>query len=155
MPVTELCEACGLCCNGTLYTHVVLTEDDVVALKQHPQVAVEVRDHQPAIAQGCAQHDGSGCRIYGQRPAACARYYCSLAEAVKYDDLSLPEGLAIVAEARALVDNATEYAPPEPGRPLAVATWDDPPPGLPHEGRQAWERAKAYLVRHFLGPPPT
>jgi Fe-S-cluster containining protein len=155
MSVSELCEACGLCCNGSLYTHVVLTDDDVLALKKHPQVTFETRDHQTALVQGCSQHDGSGCRIYQDRPAACSRYFCALADDVKYDDLSLPEGLAIVAEARALVENAAEYDPPPPGKPLAIATWDDPPPGLPHEGRLAWERAKAYLVRYFLGKHPT
>lgn len=150
--LTELCESCGLCCNGTLYTHVTLTDDEVLELKKHPELLIEVRDHQPSFSQGCTQHDGKGCRIYSDRPGSCARYYCAVATAVKADELSLPEGMAIVEEAQALVMNAREYVYPPPGKPLAVATWEAAPPGLSDDGKLAWERAKAHLVRHFLGP---
>jgi hypothetical protein len=127
----------------------------VLALKKYPELALTVRNYQPALLQSCSQHSQAGCGIYLDRPSACSRYHCALAQDLLDGEISLPEALAVVQEAKALVENATEYAPPPPGQPVAIATWEATPPGLSPEGALAWERAKEWVNRHSLGPMPT
>ena len=143
-----------MCCNGTLYTHVGLVPDDLPRLEKYPQVKIVVRNHQDAIDEGCVLHTGTGCGAYEDRPDTCRRYRCALLRAVADEELLEHEALQLIQEARALVDNVKEYVAFEPGKPMAVSTWDVPPPEADEDARLAWDRTMRFLGKHFLGPPP-
>lgn len=140
-----------MCCNGTLYLHVTLTDDDVQRLEKHP-LTLETRDEQPAIIEPCLFHDGKACTVYCDRPDSCRRYLCELLRAGERDEITDVESLLIIEEAKALVEIVKEHVVFEAGKPLAVSVWSEPPIDAPAESRLAWTRVLQYLRRHFLSP---
>ncbi|MEN9800517.1 MAG: hypothetical protein RL653_4214 [Pseudomonadota bacterium] len=153
-PLSDLCSECGLCCNGTLYSYVTLVPDDMPRLEKYTQLRFIERNHQQTFDEGCVLHTGTGCGAYDDRPDTCRRYSCGVLRAVAADELTEHEALQVIREARALVENVKEYVEIEPGRPMAVSTWDAPPPDIDDDARLAWERTLRFLGRHFLGNPP-
>lgn len=149
--LNDLCEACGLCCNGTFYNYVTTVPDDVPKLRKYPQLILKVRNEQETFDEPCVLHDGKGCTAYEDRPATCSRYYCKLLRSVARDELTEDEAMLIIKEARALTENVQEYVAFEPGLPMAVSTWDEPPEGMDAEARLAWERTLYHLGKYFLG----
>lgn len=146
-----MCEACGLCCNGTLYNYVTTVPDDVPKLQKYPQLVLKVRNEQETFDEPCVLHDGRGCTAYVDRPATCSQYLCKLLRSVGRNERTEEEALLIIKEARALVENVQEYIAFEPGLPIAVSTWDVPPAGTDEEARLAWERTVYHLGKYFLG----
>ena len=133
MSLGALCQACGLCCDGTLFSVVPL------ATNERPPLGVTVETKPTgarALRQPCSALAGTCCTVYEQRPLACRRYQCLLYEALQSEEENLAGALSIVARAKAL----TAAVKP----PLAVAratTPDDP----------ALCTAEAFLKFHFLG----
>jgi hypothetical protein len=110
----ELCQRCGLCCDGTLFSHapVLTPEADLLVALGLP---IRPRaDATPTLPQPCAALEGSRCRIYAQRPVACRGFDCLLHDAYAEDEVALPEALAIVGEARAEVAAVLSALPPSP-----------------------------------------
>jgi Fe-S-cluster containining protein len=97
----SLCQACGLCCDGTLFTRVPLGPDEVV-----PEVRLAVaRNDKGAryVPQRCGALEGTVCQVYAARPLACRRYQCLLFNAQREGEVSLQDALAVVRRAQALV----------------------------------------------------
>ncbi|MGV3620738.1 MAG: YkgJ family cysteine cluster protein [Archangium sp.] len=95
-----LCQACGLCCDGTLFTRVPLTPTEVV-----PVVKLNVLTNATGgryVPQRCAALEGTVCGAYSERPLACRRYECLLFGALREGEVSLDEAVDIVAQAQAL-----------------------------------------------------
>jgi Fe-S-cluster containining protein len=145
-----------MCCDGTLYSYVTLIDDDEVnALKAHdPNLAILMRGERLTFDQPCRQHNGKGCTAYASRPDTCSRYFCMLLRKVALDEVTPFEALAIIQEARALIENVKEYAHFEPGEPIAASTWETYSPGASRDSRVAWERALRWVRIHFLSPDP-
>jgi uncharacterized protein len=101
MSLERLCRACGLCCDGTLFTRVPIGPRELVP---EASLAVVTNDRGARhFPQRCAALSDTGCQVYSQRPLACRRYECPLLGAVRGGEVSLEEGLGIVEKARALV----------------------------------------------------
>lgn len=97
----SLCQACGLCCDGSLFTRVPLAPDEVVP---EAQLAVTRSDKGARyVPQRCAALQGTVCRAYAARPLACRRYECLLLNALREGEVSLTDALAVVHRAQALV----------------------------------------------------
>ncbi|MBL8914879.1 MAG: YkgJ family cysteine cluster protein [Archangium sp.] len=95
----SLCRACGLCCDGTLFTKVPLTTTEVVpALLNVTTNATGAR----SFPQRCAALDGCDCRVYSERPTACRRYECLVIGALRGGEVSLSEALVVVKKAQAM-----------------------------------------------------
>lgn len=110
----SLCQACGLCCDGTLFTRVPLAPGEVV-----PDAALGVvRTETGArhVPQRCAALAGSVCQVYGERPLACRRYECLLFGALRGGEVSVPEAVAVVRRAQELVARARVEAALVPER---------------------------------------
>ena len=157
----DLCENCGLCCNGTLFNYVTLLDDDLPALKKYPQIKLKQRNEQWTFDEPCVMHTGTHCSIYSERPDTCSRYVCNVLRSVAKEELTELDAVLVIKEAKALVEIVKEYVAFEPGLPIAVSSWDAPPEGIDEESRLAWERTAYYLGKHFLGtvneevePPP-
>jgi hypothetical protein len=124
MPLSTLCLRCGLCCDGTLFTHVPLRSTEAAPLRALGLPVKEREDGTRVLPQRCAALDGRRCTAYSARPEGCRRYHCQLFSALAEGEVSLPEALAVVDGAHALL------APPRTGREPEV---------------------EAYLDRHFRG----
>ena len=100
----SLCQACGLCCDGSLFGRVPLGPDEQVpALKLAVVTNAQGGRHVP---QRCAALEGTVCQVYEQRPLACRRYECLLFGALREGEVSLPEALTVVQRAQSLVVDA-------------------------------------------------
>ena len=133
MSLGALCQACGLCCDGTLFSVVPL------ATNERPPLGVTVETKPTgarALRQPCSALAGTCCTVYEQRPLACRRYQCLLYEALQSEEENLAGALRIVARAKALT------AAVKPSLTTARATT----PGDP-----ALNAAEAFLKFHFLG----
>ncbi|MET0402617.1 MAG: YkgJ family cysteine cluster protein [Cystobacter sp.] len=124
MSLSTLCQHCGLCCDGTLFTHVPLQGSEASALRALGLPVREREEGGAVLPQRCAALDGRRCTAYAARPEGCRRYHCQLFSALAEGEVSLPEALAVVDGAHAR---------------LAVPR-EDRDPGV-----------EAYLDRHFRG----
>jgi Fe-S-cluster containining protein len=113
MSLTTLCLACGLCCDGTLFTQVPLRRTEASALQALGLPVREREDGTPVLSQRCAALDGRSCTAYAQRPETCRRYQCNLATALSEGEVSLQEALAVVDGAHALLSSTGPERSPE------------------------------------------
>jgi hypothetical protein len=103
LSLSTLCLRCGLCCDGTLFTHVPLRRTEVAPLQALGLPVKEREDGTPVLPQRCAALDGSRCTAYMERPEGCRRYHCNLFSALSEGEVSLDEALAVVDRAHALL----------------------------------------------------
>ena len=88
-PLSTLCTSCGLCCDGSLFTQVPLSADEVALLRRRG-LPLLVNGERRALTQRCAALAGSSCTIYEERPEGCRRYRCMLHAALAGDVTVLP-----------------------------------------------------------------
>lgn len=113
MSLSTLCLRCGLCCDGTLFTHVPLRHTEAGPLKALGLPVTEREDGTPLLPQRCAALEGKTCTAYAQRPEGCRRYHCHLFSALSEGEVSLEEALSVVDGAHAL--RATAGGEKSPG----------------------------------------
>jgi hypothetical protein len=158
MPLSTLCQRCGLCCDGNLFTSLPLRRSEVPTLERLALPVVKRSDGTPGLEQRCAALQGRCCTVYAERPEACRRYRCFLATALSEGELSLEEALKVVDEAHARIQAVDALLPPgDASAPIAVLQRarraDQPEHGgpLPARTQEAWDQAEIWLNRHFRG----
>lgn len=158
MPLSTLCQHCGICCDGTLFTQVPLQPAEAESLQRHALPIGQRDDGAPMLALHCAALEDRSCSVYPERPEPCRTYRCNLHIALGEGEVSLEEALEVVEGAHAHIHSVKAALPPahadeprstmqrarrahrpEHGRPLAPAAYE------------AWERAEAYLDWHLRG----
>ncbi len=104
----QLCLACGLCCDGTLFGHVRLGgSDDAKRLKALDLPLLVSRTRPPVIRfrQPCAALCSDlRCRVYADRPAQCRAFECRVYQAVRDGQLDVTAARARVKRARRRAD---------------------------------------------------
>jgi hypothetical protein len=104
----QLCLACGLCCDGSLFGHVRLGPgDDAAALRARglPVSAGHVRAGAPRFAQPCAALCADrACRLYAERPAQCRSFECGVFKALRAGRTEFSAALRLVKRARRQAD---------------------------------------------------
>lgn len=112
---------------------------------------VQRADGSPALEQRCAALEGTLCRVYSRRPSVCRAFNCRVQVALGEGEVSAEEALAVVDEAKALIEAlARELPEPRELHPLTRARRTAKEGGTFQEpARTAWQRAEAYLDRHF------
>lgn len=100
----NICQSCGLCCDGTMYTHVSLEDADnqerLVSLGLH----LRNGQSEPCFDQPCVAYQSGSCSIYASRPAICRAYRCALLRTLDKDEISLGQAQKLVAEVVSLRD---------------------------------------------------
>ncbi|MEP7121963.1 MAG: YkgJ family cysteine cluster protein [Byssovorax sp.] len=124
---SSLCQACGFCCDGTLFDGIFLTDTDVVSVAR-VRLPVFRDDERPILRLPCTAHVGA-CTVYEDRPSICRSYQCELVNRLDAGDIDLPGALLRVERLRALID--------------AIR------PHLGDQGESFWERAEALQARPF------
>ncbi len=154
-PGSQLCTACGMCCDGSLFSFVALSTEEARKLRL---VGAEVRAEGGflKLPQRCGALDGNRCcTIYDERPFVCRRFDCLLARSLKEKELPLEEALEIVAEARARLNRLDGLLPKrkagEPTGPvLRAASLAQSGTRVSDAARVAFDEAQDYLRRHFV-----
>ena len=94
---TNICLACGLCCDGTLIGFVQVSHDELPAIKE--LMAVEEASSDGVFIQPCSKYC-DGCTIYSQRPKQCASYDCELLKSFQQKELDYTSAIEIIEEAK-------------------------------------------------------
>jgi hypothetical protein len=102
----EVCLACGLCCSGALFGHVLVTPEEGARLGRRLPI-LEGRFLQP-----CAAHEADGrCAVYEERPWRCREFACLVLRDVRAGWLPEGDAAALVAQARALAASLRARTP--------------------------------------------
>jgi uncharacterized protein len=102
-PLSILCRGCGLCCDGTLFSHVGLEPEDLDRLRACGIPTVRRCSGAEVLPQRCSALKGCDCQIYKDRPASCASYQCLLADALIEKRVTLEEAQGVVRKAQRLI----------------------------------------------------
>lgn len=106
-PLSTLCRGCGLCCDGTLFSHVGLEPGELEQLRALGIPTKTLKSGTQVLPQRCGALTGRDCSIYADRPKSCAAYNCLLAEALTEGRVTLEEAQAKVVKAQRLVAQGT------------------------------------------------
>ena len=107
---SSLCQTCGLCCQGLLYSFVALRADEVGAAKTWP-VEMVTRDDEIGFKQPCGCLTELRCSVYARRPQTCAQYRCQLLRRLRQKEISPASAFECVAEARRLIAEIETHIP--------------------------------------------
>jgi hypothetical protein len=93
----SLCVRCGFCCDGALFGHVPVSDDEAATLPA-PLAAVEREGGKTRLAflQPCAAFRAQ-CTVYDARPKTCRTYRCELLKAVEAGEHAAEDAAAIIA----------------------------------------------------------
>ncbi|MEI6946671.1 YkgJ family cysteine cluster protein [Paraflavisolibacter sp. H34] len=96
----NLCTSCGMCCNGTLFSHAFLDMDKGEPDETGFQFRVfNLNDQQKAFRLPCCYLQDKTCTIYQDRPySVCAAFKCTLLRWVESDAISFEAALEITTE---------------------------------------------------------
>ncbi len=151
---SSLCTACGMCCDGTLFSFVVLSAEEGRTMKA---AGVEVHEEagRSRLPQRCGALAGCRCTVYAQRPFTCRRFDCLLARSLNDKELPLDEALGVVAQARSRLDVLEGLLPPRhaderSGPVLRAARLAQGGTEVSAAARGAFDHAQDYLRRHFV-----
>lgn len=104
----QLCRACGLCCDGTLFDLVKLEPgDDAGKLKALGLPVTLSRGRTPVarFPQPCsALCADRTCRVYAERPWQCRTFECQLFKDAKAGRIAFAAALPVVKQARRRAD---------------------------------------------------
>lgn len=100
----SVCVGCGLCCDGTVVSHLAVADDSDLGLPLAALGAeVLVAADPPVFALPCPALGEGVCTIYElHRPRACSQFQCELSREVASGARSRAEAEAIIARARSL-----------------------------------------------------
>lgn len=109
-PSEQLCLACGLCCDGTLFDGVQLERGDSARkLNALGLPVITYRGHAPVsrFPQPCAALCvDRTCQIYADRPRQCRTFECKVFKEARDGLIEYAAALRIVAKARRQADKA-------------------------------------------------
>lgn len=139
------CLDCGLCCDGTMYSHVRLTAGDRVTADSH-QIRRTIVEDKPAVREPCPALAGTACTIYSERFAICRSYRCATLKALDESAIDRAEAVRRIAAAKEAA-NRVHGAMPE-GQTLHTARqeWADEP----ERQRATAEGARLHLLMTAL-----
>jgi uncharacterized protein len=111
--VSRLCLRCGLCCDGSIFTHIAPRGDELAMLAaQGTKIHVITRrDGSCVIGLPCPALEGTRCSAYEGRPQGCRDFVCATASQLADDRLSEAEAAAVVDEATRRIAAVAEALP--------------------------------------------
>lgn len=141
---SELCLACGLCCDGSLFRYGnLLSGEAELAIPAGFQV-IDNRE-QLVFSQPCAMFKSGCCSLYQHwRPKVCGEYKCRLLNSRLVDKISLPLALDLVARAR---DQRQSLAKFFAGEPPTMAMVRDKVARLGEAGELARREQAEFLLQ--------
>ncbi|WP_037320269.1 YkgJ family cysteine cluster protein [Salegentibacter sp. Hel_I_6] len=91
---TNICLACGLCCDGTLIGFVQLDNEELAPVKH--LMDIEQTGENGMFFLPCNELGCNGCNIYSQRPKACRNFECGVLKSVEKKELSFDKATEVI-----------------------------------------------------------
>ena len=123
---TELCVACGVCCTGSLFSHVIVSEKEAAVLKNTVIKTHINKKGKIVFDQPCPALSGTSCSIYEKRPGSCRAFLCKLTRNVLNGETQLDSALETVAELKAVSAWLIENTPVDMIKPQANPSTQQP-----------------------------
>ncbi|MEW5737590.1 MAG: YkgJ family cysteine cluster protein [Myxococcota bacterium] len=120
MKLSQLCTACGLCCDGSLFRFVPADEGE---REKYARLGLPLVQQSgcTAMALPCRRLSERKCGVYEERPSTCRAYVCRLGDDLQRGKVAFAEALAVVREAQRRIA-ALQAAFPAPGPVVQSAT---------------------------------
>jgi len=99
--IDTLCTRCGLCCDGSLFADVELSNIDEATGLEVMGLEIEDPDGDEGglLLQPCRALKGKRCSIYPHRPDCCQTFECRLLQETKRGVIEVRQAQAKIAEA--------------------------------------------------------
>ncbi len=97
-PLSQLCVSCGLCCDGSIFGFVALSNDEPERLEKLP-VQIDRLGDRSSLRLPCHALKNRCCSVYAERPSGCRTFVCKLGEHLTHGNLTSGECSEVVAEA--------------------------------------------------------
>jgi uncharacterized protein len=94
----NLCQDCGLCCDGTLFDSVTFQLQDVLQPLQLAGITLQQKENEQYFLQPCAAYNNKACAVYEHRPQVCRKFECKLLQQFQNGEISLEKAIVIVVE---------------------------------------------------------
>jgi hypothetical protein len=109
---SALCQACGLCCTGHLFSWVRLKAVELNPLEKLGLHVIRSDPRQRGFTQPCPMWNGV-CTIYDSRnyPKGCDSYKCKLLRELLDESVSLPKALRVVQQTKKLIQEVDSFLP--------------------------------------------
>jgi Fe-S-cluster containining protein len=91
---TNICLACGLCCDGTLIGFVQLESEELSSVRK--LMEIEETDENGMFFLPCNELGCNGCNVYSQRPKACRNFECGILKSVEKKELSFDKATEVI-----------------------------------------------------------
>lgn len=104
---SDLCINCGLCCNGTLFSHAHMREHEIeqvvrLGMKKSTDTVMD------CFSLPCPRLEGTVCSCYGDRPLVCGEFMCRLVDSLVAGEIDLQASLGIVERTREISNEVRE-----------------------------------------------
>jgi len=108
----ELCKACGLCCNGHLFSWTRARANELKPFEKLGFDIIQVNSRQHGFVQPCPMWNGI-CQIYNseQYPHACESYNCKLLRELLDESITLSTALRVVRQTKAKIQSVDDLLP--------------------------------------------
>jgi len=112
---STLCQACGLCCTGHLFSWVRLKAVELAPLEKLGLNVIRSDPRQRGFTQPCPMWNGN-CTIYDSPnyPRGCDSYKCKLLREVLDESVSLSKALRVVRQAKEKIQEVEALLPNTP-----------------------------------------
>lgn len=101
----NLCVNCSICCDGTLYGRLAVTEEEIERLDNRGEFFTKP-DGSLRMRLGCTHLGRNGaCQVYEDRPGICRTYRCRLLKRVDAGQTPEAHAVEIIREIRAAEAN--------------------------------------------------
>ena len=155
-----ICVSCGMCCDGTLFSRVLVQDDDVSSY--HALGVMEIEDR-TVFPQPCCALDGARWTIYASRPSSCRSFSCNLLQAHERGEVSRSTALQRIQQAHVLRDQVVRTLENHPSYDRAQSLRINARKVLDSEAAQVehaqtairYAALKVVLHKHFLAPTET
>lgn len=89
MTPSDLCVACGMCCDGTMFGNVVAHDHELVQMIfLGAETKYKEEEDRHFFLQPCPAHVNGSCSIYETRPQTCSGYKCALLKRVLRNEIT-------------------------------------------------------------------
>lgn len=118
-PGNTLCKSCGLCCTGYLFIRTKLKSAEMDSAQALGLPVLRSDPRLRGFSQPCPLWHGQ-CTIHNspQYPRFCGTYQCKLLKQMLEENISLPEALPLIEQAKEMIYEVEMLLPPPQGSTL-------------------------------------
>ena len=146
----SLCLACGLCCDGTLFSNVHLNAEEAVMPLEASGIQIVIDGDARKFKQPCVAHKCLVCTVYADRPLECRSFQCLLLKQFKKGKIAQEEAMRIIRTAKSIRDDVK--------RQLSAGYGNDAG-SLEENFRRLWlssnllskDKSRALFILKFIG----